>query len=337
MNRYFFLACIWITVASRSGAQDLVGAANKFINLLDSSQKALALYPFNIDERYNFHFFPKNDRKGVPLNALNAEQQQAAFNLLNSSLSVEAVQKVKGITELDAVLKVLEQRKAEDHYRDPGKYYVTLFGIPGNNTIWGWRFEGHHISFTFSSQANKLVSGTPGFLGANPAVVQEGPKKGTQVLREETEMGFALLHSFSGEQLKKTIINDVAPGEIITFVSRKAMIEQPAGIRYAEMTDQQKQQFLQLIRLYVYRYTKLFADEMLNEIKQAGLNELRFAWAGQGEPGIGHPHYYRIQGPTIIIEYDNTQNNANHIHTVVRDLKNDFGGDLLLQHYQASH
>ena len=337
MKSFLLLGCFSVFISISSRAQDLVGAASKFINLLDSSQKALALYPFNIDERYNFHFFPKENRKGISINQLNAMQQQAAFNLLKSSLSEEAVKKTKGIIELESVLKSLEHRKTDDHYRDPGKYYVTVFGIPGNHTIWGWRFEGHHISFTFSADANKLVSGSPGFLGANPAVVPEGPQKGVEVLKEETEMGFALLHSFSGEQLKKAIIDTDAPGEIITFVSRKAMIEKPAGILYVEMTDQQKEKFLQLIRLYVYRYTKLFADEMLKEIQQAGLNELRFAWAGQTEAGIGHPHYYRIQGPTIIIEYDNTQNRANHIHTVVRDLRNDFGGDLLLQHYQDSH
>src|SRR5256885_3706492 len=308
-KKHFLLQlCICVTFTHSGKAQDLIAAANKFIGLLDSSQKVLALYPFNIDERYNFHFFPKDNRKGISINELNAEQQQAAFNLLKSSLSEEAVKKAKGIIELEGVLKALEHRRTDDHYRDPGKYYVTLFGIPGNRTIWGWRFEGHHISFNFSAQANKLVSGTPGFLGANPAIVQEGPQKGKQVLKEETEMGFALLHSFSGEQLKKTIIDASAPGDIITFVSRKAMIEQPVGIRYAEMNDQQKEQFLQLIRLYVNRYTKLFADAMLKEIQQTGLNELRFAWAGQTEAGLDHPHYYRIQGPTIIIEYDNTQN-----------------------------
>lgn len=305
--------------------------------MLDAAQKAKALYPFDAEERYNFHFFPKEDRKGIAMDELSAAEKEAALNLMKSCLSESAVKKVQDIMELENVLKALEHRQPDDHYRDPGHYYFTVFGVPGNNTIWGWRLEGHHISFNFSVNENKLVSGTPGFLGANPAIVPDGPQKGKEVLKEETDEAYTLLQSLSNDQLKKAIITTTAPNEIITFVSRKALIEHPAGIRYAELTPRQQQYVLQLVNLYVHRYTRLFADTMLKEIQAAGLDQLWFAWAGDTQPGIGHPHYYRIQGPTIIIEYDNTQNNANHIHTVVRDLQHDFGGDLLLDHYKASH
>jgi hypothetical protein len=317
--------------------QDVVAAATKFINALDSTQKARALYPFDTDERFNFHFFPKEDRKGIPLDKLDSKQQQAAFDLLRTSLSEQGVKKAKAIIELENTLKQIEHRVPDDHYRDAGKYYIVIFGLPGNHTTWGWRFEGHHLSFTFSANESKLISATPGFMGANPAIVPEGVNKGKQALKEETEMGFGLLHSLSNEQKQKAIISTQAPSDIITFVNRKAMIEHPEGIRYKEMNDQQKEKFLQLIRIYINRYTKLFADQLLKEIQEASLDELWFCWAGDDQQGIGHPHYYRIQGPTIIVEYDNTQNGANHIHTVVRDLKNDFGGDLLLQHYRESH
>jgi hypothetical protein len=268
---------------------------------------------------------------------LTSSQKQAAKNLIETCLSEDATKKVNEIMDLENVLKQIENRKADDHYRDPGKYNVTIFGLPGNNTTWGWRFEGHHICFNFSAKDKNLVSGTPGFFGANPATVRIGPHKGLQVLKQETERGFALLHSFTKEQLKKAIIDTTAPGDIITFINRKAMIDNPAGVLYSEMTTTQQEQLLQLINVYVHRYTKLFADEMLKEIQQAGLNNLRFAWAGFTEPDAGKPNYYRIQGPTIIIEYDNSQNNANHIHSVLRDLKNDFGGDLLLEHYKSGH
>src|SRR3954464_8885062 len=333
----YFLPVTFLFLSLNSTGQSVVAAATKFINALDSTQKARALYPFDTDERFNFHFFPKEDRKGIPLDKLNTNQQQAAFDMLRTSLSNEGVNKAKGIIELENTLKEIEHRSAEDHYRDAGKYYIVIFGLPGNHTTWGWRFEGHHLSFTFSVNENKLVSGTPGFMGANPALVPEGADKGKQVLKEETELGFAVLHSLSKEQQQKAIFSAQAPSDIVTFVNRKALIEHPAGIQYKEMNDQQKEKLLQLVRLYINRYTKLFADEMLKEIQQAGLDNLWFAWAGDQQQGIGHPHYYRIQGPTIIIEYDNTQNGANHIHTVVRDLKNDFGGDLLLQHYKESH
>lgn len=337
MKKTLYLACCCFLISLSCHAQQMLAATNAFINLLDSAQKAKTLYPFDADERYNFHYFPIENRKGISFNELNAAQQKAAMNLVKTCLSDDAIKKVDEIMHLENVLKELENRKADDHYRDPGKYNLTIFGLPGDNTIWGWRFEGHHICFNFSAKDKKLVSGTPGFFGANPAIVRQGPQKGMQVLKEETDNGFAMLHSLTKAQLKKAVIDTTAPGEIITFVSRKAMIEHPAGVLYAEMTSQQQEQFLNLINIYVHRYTKLFAAEMLKEIQQAGLNNLRFAWAGYQQPETGKPYYYRIQGPTIIIEYDNSQNNANHIHSVVRDLKNDFGGDLLSAHYKTRH
>ncbi|HEV3250128.1 MAG TPA: DUF3500 domain-containing protein [Puia sp.] len=318
-------------------AQELVPAAAKFISMLDSNQQVRALYPFDTDERFTYHYFPVNNRKGIAMDELNDLQKQAALDLIKTCLSEQTIKKMYRIIQLEVILKALEKRKPDDHYRDPGKYYFTLFGVPAINSIWGWRLEGHHVYFSFSANNKILVSGTPGFLGANPAVVQEGSQKGQEVLMEEREMGFALLNKLSSEELKKAIIDSIVPGDIMTATNRKAMILHPTGLPYSEMTGSQQGQLLELIRLYVYRFTKLFADTMLKEIQEAGLNNLSFAWAGNREPGIGRPHYYRIQGPTIIIEYDNTQNNANHVHTVVRDLKHDFGGDLLLEHYRSGH
>ena len=337
MKRPILLYGLFIIYSFAAKAQDMSKAAAIFITSLDSAQKVLALYPFDIDERYSFHYFPIENRKGVPFDALNNSQRKYAFMLLETGLSKGAIQKTEDIRGLEIILKELEQRKADDHYRDSGKYHIAIFGLPGDHTIWGWRFEGHHVSFTFTVSENKIVSGTPGFLGANPAIVQQGPQKGIQVLREETDMGFDLLHALSSPQLQKAIISTKAPGDILTYINRKAMIEHLAGIRYDELTDNQKQLLLQIVGLYVHRYTRLFAEQMLKEIQQAGLNEIRFAWAGDREKGVGHPCYYRIQGPSFIIEYDNTQDNANHVHTVFRDLKNDFGGDMLLEHYRTSH
>ncbi|MBS1597703.1 MAG: DUF3500 domain-containing protein [Bacteroidetes bacterium] len=331
-----FIAALFIFI-HKGKCQDLITAAGKFINLLDSAQKVRALYPFDVDDRYNFYYFPVDTRKGIPMDQLNEAQKQAAIDLLKTSLSDETVKKVNEIMAHEIILKALESRKPEDHFRDPGKYYLTIFGIPSNKTIWGWRFDGHHVCLNFSAREKKLVAGTPGFLGANPAVVQEGSQKGKEILKDEREMGFALLNAFSPEELKKVIINKTAPGEIITRNDRKAMIDHPEGIRYNEMTSAQQEIFLKLINLYIHRFTKLFADDMLKEIQKAGLENLRFAWAGFTEAGIGKPHYYRIQGPTLLIEYDNTQNNANHVHTVVRDLEHDFGGDALLEHYKSKH
>src|SRR3954447_9737814 len=195
MKRIACLAISCLFFSYFCHAQQLVEAATEFINTLDSSQKKLALYPFDVDERYSFHFFPIEARKGVSFNNLTAAQKQAAKQLIKTCLSENASKKVERIMQLENVLKVIENRKDNDHYRDPGNYYLIIFGLPGDNTIWGWRLEGHHISFNFSAKDKKLVAGTPGFLGANPAVVPDGPNKGLQVLKEETASGFALLHS----------------------------------------------------------------------------------------------------------------------------------------------
>jgi hypothetical protein len=320
-----------------ANAQHMAQTADKFISLLDTAQRAKTLYPFDSEERFNFHYFPINDRKGLPLDEMTVPEKTAAFDLMKTSLSSTTIKKVKEIIELENLLKELEHRKPEDHFRDPGKYYLAIFGVPADSTLWGWRFEGHHVSFNFSASDNKLISGTPGFLGANPAVVAAGTHKEHEVLKEEKTWAFSLLHQLSEEQLKKAVIDTAAPGEIITGISRKAMIEHPAGLKFTDMTKTQQQQLLKLVSLYIHRYKKNFADNMLKEIQHAGIENLYFAWAGHMTSGIGKPHYYRIQGPTLIIEYDNTQNNANHVHTVVRDLLHDYGGDLLLEHYHSGH
>ena len=268
---------------------------------------------------------------------MKKKNREAAMALMKSCLSSEGFRKATDIMQLEIVLKAIEGRKEDDHYRDPGKYFFSVFGIPGNKTIWGWRIEGHHVAFNFSASNNILVATTPGFMGSNPAVVQSGPQKGKQILAEETDKGFALLHSFSQGQLKDLMMDTIAPPDIFTFDSRKALFEHSSGIAWPAMNSIQQQNLLQLIGVYVHRYTKLFADTMMKEIQDAGLENLRFAWAGSTQPGIGHPHYYRVQGPTLIIEYDNTQNNANHVHAVIRDLKHDFGGDELFEHYKAGH
>ncbi len=337
MKKYFIFFGLMIGIGFRSVCQDIVMSASRFVSLLDSTQRRVAIYPFDTEERYLFHYFPVNDRKGIALDQMNKDQRAAAFDLIRSCLSDLGASQAADIMKMEILLKNLENRKADDHFRDPEKYFFTIFGLPANNNIWGWRVDGHHVCFSFYMQDKKLVSGTPGFLGSNPAVVQDGPEKGKEILKPEKELAFALLHSLSADQLKKAIFQKDAPGDIITRVDRKAMIEHPLGLPYSEMNASQQQLFLNLLSVYIHRYTKLFADDMLKEIQGAGLNNLLFAWAGSMEPGIGHPHYYRIQGPTLIIEYDNTQNNANHVHTVVRDLKFDFGGDLLLEHYKAAH
>lgn len=337
MNRCCLLIAFCFLFITGVKSQDMVTKATTFLSLLDNAQHTKAFYPFDTTERYRFNYVPLDDRKGISYNELSLPQRKALMVLLETCLTEQTVKKINAIMLLDNVLKEIEHRKPEDHYRDTGKYFMTIFGIPGDSTIWGWRFEGHHVAFHFSANKKELVAGTPSFLGSNPAIVQEGIYKNKEVLKEETDEGFAMLHALTPGEMKLAIIDSLAPKEIITLANRQALIEHPAGIPYYQLSPAHQQQLLQLIGLYLHRYTKPFAAIMLKEIQAAGLDKLWFSWAGYTTHALGKPYYYRIQGPTIIIEYDNSQNNANHIHTVIRDLKNDFGGDLLLQHYREEH
>ena len=334
MKQSIFIVLSFMLFSVNSSAQKAVKAANDFIELLNQEQKLETLFPFDTDERYNFHFVPI-ERKGITFNEMNPIQKIAAFNLLKTCLGENAFHKTKEIMQLDQLLKELEMRKPEDHFRDTGNYHITIFGIPSAKTIWGWRFEGHHISFNFSFSKQTLISGTPGFLGSNPGIVLNGAQKGKQVLKEETEMGFKLLTSLNEAQMNKTIIDSVAYKDIISFDKRVVLLKSPEGIRYKELNKEQQQLMLQLISLYVHRYTKIFAEAMLKKIHANGLDDIWFAWAGDSHSMMGKGTYYRVQGPTFLIEYDNTQNNANHVHSVIRDLQNDFGGDELLKHYKS--
>lgn len=301
MNRCFLFIIFCFSFFIGTRAQNSVGKATAFIKLLDNAQRNKALYPFDTTERYRFNFVPQEDRKGISLNELNEAQEKAVMDLLRTCLTKETVKKVNDIMQLDNILKELEKRKPEDHYRDPRKYFVTIFGIPSATTIWGWRFEGHHISFHFSANKNELVAGTPAFLGSNPAIVLSGPQKDKQVLKEETDYGFALLRALSAAELKKAITDTIVPADILTAANRQAVIDHPAGIRYNELSTVNQQLLLQLIKVYIHRYTKLFADNMLKEIQAAGLDKLWFTWIGNTTNELGKPHYYRIQGQRSLL------------------------------------
>ena len=180
-----------------------------------------------------------------------------------------------------------------------------------------------------------IESSTPSFYGSNPGVVLAGKERGKEVLKAETALGFALVNSFNETQLKTAMISETALTEIVSFNSRKAVPLEPKGLMYGAMTDKQKEMLMSLLNVYVKNYELGFSNKLMNKIKLAGYENLSFAWAGSLKPGAGH--YYRIQGPMLLIELDNTQNNANHVHSVVRDLTNDFGDDILREHYQKEH
>lgn len=330
----FCLTIGLLATPARLAAQEIEKAARTFLAALDTAQQRQACFTWADEERFNWHFVPRT-RKGLAIRDMSEAQRAKAYTLLKACLSSDGYKKATTIVETEYILRALEGRGPDDEYRHPGKYYFSFFGEPAKGKPWGWRMEGHHLSLNFSAADRSLVTGTPAFMGANPAIVPEGPKKGQQILKEESALGFELLNSLNNAQQGKAVVAEKAPADIITGNKRKAWLQEPPGLAYPELRAEQQQLLKKLVAVYVDRYTKLMADLLWKEIGAAGWDQLHFAWAGGKAWGTGH--YYRVQGPTFIIEYDNTQNNANHVHTTFRDLKNDFGEDMLLQHYKKAH
>ena len=312
---------------------EMADAATNLWNELTAEQRAAAGFAFDDDaERHNFHFVPR-PRKGLPWSQMTPSQQLLAHALLSTGLSRSGYVKATAIMSLEEILAGIEQGRGPK--RDPGLYHFTVFGTPGAKDPWGWRFEGHHVAFNFTIVGGKGVSGTPAFLGSNPAEVRDGPRKGLRVLADEQDLGFKLLGMLTEEQKKEAVIAASAPGKIITGADRKAEIGEPKGVAYASLDPTQQAALRVLVKVYAYRLRAELAEQDLATIDEAGWDKVRFAWAGASDPKGGH--YYRIHGPTFLVEYDNTQNQANHVHTVWRDFKNDFGDDLLRAHYDTAH
>lgn len=319
------------TLTAHSPTEAMAEAAGAFLKVLTPEQRAKAAFPVKHAERTNWHFIPK-DRNGLPWQEMTAPQRKLAHALLASALSETGLRKSTNIMTLESILHDLEGA-ARRFPRDPQLYYLSIFGEPeGANQTWGWRVEGHHLSVNLTIVNGREVAVTPSFLGANPAEVREGLHAGLRILAAEEDLARQLLGALNEEQLKTAIIANKAPRDILTGNERKAKPLEAVGLASAKMTAAQNELLLRLVREYVHRYRKELADQDLAKIQKAGWDKVLFAWAGSVKRGEGH--YYRVQGPTFVLEYDNTQNNANHIHSVWRDFENDFGEDLLRRHYQ---
>lgn len=312
---------------SASGA-----AARAFLSLLDESQRVDASVSFDNPQRINWSYVPQ-ERTGIPLRAMDADQRMAALGLLNMGLSERGTRLARGIMELEGTLRELEHAVGSPWAarRDPGLYYLTLFGHPGAAQPWGWRFEGHHLSVNATDLGPHGQIVAPVFMGASPARVPSGPQEGLRLLAAEEDLAFELLDMLDARQRDRATIAAQTTGDIHTRNDPAVGPMLLAGLPATEMTAAQQRQLRQLLELYTGRMADDVAHRQLGRIEEAGFERLHFGWAGAHQRG--EPHYYRIHGPTVLVEYDNTQNNANHIHTVWRDLENDFGGDLLRRHY----
>jgi hypothetical protein len=310
-------------------AAAMTEAANRFLSSLSAPQRAKAAIAFDDEERFDWGFTPRS-RRGIPLKDLEPEQRRLARELLQSGLGPAGYRKASDVIELEGVL-----RGIEGSFRDPGLYYFSIFGTPGPDSLWGWRVEGHHLSLNYTVGRGIGISHTPSFFGANPATVRSGPLAGKRALAGEEDLARALLRSLDPGQRAKAIFRGAAPSDIVTGAAERVQPLAPAGIAAAALTASQADALRKLLDEYLSRMPDDVAALRLEKMRAAGIEKIFFAWAGGAEPG--QPHYYRLQGPTFLIEYDDTQNDANHIHTVLRDFEGDFGRDLLREHYAMDH
>ena len=323
-------ASIGWTAVTQDVAEEMIDRARHFLVSLDPDQRDQATFAFGDDERLNWHFIPR-DREGLPYGEFTPPQRRLADRLLGTALSHEGISKALGIMYLE---QILYEREGRD-IRDSDRYYFTVFDEPSSSGAWGWRVEGHHLSLNLTLNDGEVVATSPAFMGSNPAIAGEGKHEGLEVLAAEQTVARELLALFDGQARDKVIFDAEAPPDILTGHDRVAEAGEPLGVATRDMTDEQADKVVELLHIYTGRLRLDLAKDEFEKVEAAGLENIHFAWAGSAEPG--DPHYYRIHGPTFLIEYDNTQNDANHIHTVWRDLEGDFGRDLLGEHYTNSH
>jgi hypothetical protein len=311
-----------------SGAANMRAAASALMASVDDRRRAKLILPFADAQRTDWHYTPRS-RPGLSFAELDRGQRDSVHKLLKTALSEVGHRKVVNIIELELVLKEMEF--ALSLLRDPEKYSLVIFGAPDPKAPWGWRFEGHHLSLNFTLRGDQAVATTPSFFGANPAEVKKGPKAGLRVLAAEEDEARRLLGMLSEAQRKVAIVDARTYGDMVTGNRDKVSPVDERGLRGADMTPEQRAQLRKLIDVYCANFEPGLAAARAARVDEGRLEGVRFAWAGDTQKG--RPHYYRVQGPKFLIEYDSSQNDGNHVHTVWRDYDGDFGRDLLRDHY----
>ena len=306
-------------------AQRIAEAANRFLGLLDEAQRRQAMIAFESDNRRDWHYIPRS-RQGLALGEMKPAQREAAHALFGSVLNERGLQAIENVRIVEGVL-----RESQGSFRDPDRYYVSIFGTPGRFP-WGWRLEGHHLSLNVTLAAAGHITATPFFLGAHPATVREGPHKRLRPLGAAEDLARQLMAALSEEQRRGAIIAERAFGDIVASPGRERDLAQPVGLALSAIDGTARNLVEALVDRFVGTLAPDLAAVQKQRVIEQELGRFRFAWAGPLAPG--QPHYFRVHGPVTLIEHDNTQNNANHIHSVWRDLTADFGTDVLAEHYR---
>lgn len=317
----------------------MVAAGQQFVSSLTPAEREQAMLPFESDERFKWNYIPDEmfPRQGLALKAMTAAQRQRAADLLKAGLSQKGYMTYTAIMQLESVLRDVEKNTGDNgrrFVRDPLAYRFTVFGTPAPDAIWGWRVDGHHVSLHFTVVKGRLVASAPTFAGTNPAEVRSGKQKGLRILAEQEDTARAFLMSLTPEQQQAAIFTADAPGDIVTGNKDKVDPLKPVGIQSAMLQPEQRLKLMDVVKSYSSLMADELAQERIGRIWSAGIENIYFGWAGGTAPG--QKHYYRVQGPTFLIEFDNTQDDANHIHAVWRDYNGDFGRDLLREHLQQT-
>lgn len=325
-------ACGWAARRYEGVGTNMSTAAEAFVEALSHEQREAALLPFDDPRRLDWHFIPKPERKGIQIKHMSEAQRERAQALLRACLSQIGYEKAETIRALEAILHELERSRTDGPIRDPERYYFTIFGRPGTDSKWGLSVEGHHLSLNFVVDQGVVVASTPAFFGANPAEVKTdfdfGPPKGHRTLAKEEDLAFQLLHALDDAQRQVVLIDAKAPADLRAAGEAQPPDTPPAGLPASRMTPSQQETLRALIEAYLENMPDEVAQVRRREIEQGGFENIHFAWAGADRPGVGH--YYRIQGPSFLVELVNTQpdasgNPANHIHSVWRQMGGDFG------------
>jgi hypothetical protein len=312
---------------AQTPAPAMLHAAQAFLGTLSPVELAQTTMPFDTDERYNWFYTPV-DRKGLPFKLMDAVQQEAAIDLLRAGFSEKGYDKAQAIRQLEMVLFEMSGQA----FRDTELYYFTIFGEPSARGPWGWRYEGHHISQHWTLVNGNAMAASPQFFGANPAEVRQGSMRGTRVLSNEEDLARMFLLSLNESQRAEAIVSPTAPDDILTTNKREATVQTDEGVAFGTLTGDQQRKLMDVIEEYTNAQPTQVAQDRLERLHAQRMEQIKFAWMGKIEKG--ERHYYRIQGPSFLIEYDNTQDDANHIHSVWRDFNGDFGQDLLAAHYR---
>ena len=320
-----------------ASAREITTAAQAWLDGLDASQRGQATFSFDSSERFVWAYTP-GTRQGLAIQDMRPDQRSGASAVVAASMSARTAGEIAAIIALETVLGQLEQAGGRAGWlrRDPELYWFAVFGVPGSPEPWSWRVGGHHIAIHVTVVDDRVIGTTPSFLGANPAVIPSGPRAGERTLPGEERLARTLLSELTPAERGIAVVEAVAPADILTGTGRVAdMRSVPVGIRHADLGAARQAALERLVRHYVERMRPEVADSTWDRIVAGGLDDATFAWAGSDVPAEGH--YYAIRGPSFVIEYDNTQNGANHIHAVWRDLDNDWGEDLLAIHLAAAH